>query len=590
MKYAFVVAFVLTAAAAWAGSVPVLPPGESAPAAAPAPRRPVSEPADTPPPAPAPAAPAAPSESATAKESGAPASRPPVGIEDLKALYKESSLIVEFQADSVQAKPEVASRPVWEVRGPLMEVIKGSLLPGQISVHVDSVIRAFDMPRTDIPGKTFVAALKPLTDGADRRFLIVGAYAFQSDSTEAQALRQLAQSDVTRGTGGVSLELVVRPTEKVFAPNGRKVVEVRLTNTGEDSATYLQAPIIEKDGKLYVSGQGLLRIRDITGRIVPDKGNVVIGQAPPPPTPALILPKASFVETVDLGKYFDLPEGRYTLSISLAAPDGRTRIASNGFIFQVGAVNLPEPAAGKTPFGEPAIPTPSPAPPPLKGPAEKPTAEASITEKLPAVPPPKPKPPGPDIPDPNKYQPGKQMAGLAALLKPSRPRYALGDPVDLEFRIINQAQRAVAIDGRLERTLTIQVQPVGDSPQPLVIRQVIPWPGDGGAMPEERALLREGAFWGRTINLNTLYGKSLEEFPAPMPEEISAGKGITYERFGKNLFGFPKPGVYTVTATYTVARPKQVESQAHTEPAREWWIGELVTNPVTIQILEQGQK
>ena len=565
MRHVLAAVLVLAAATAWAGSVPVLPPGEVTPAAAPAP-----------------------SESPAAKETGAPGSRPPVGIEDLKALYKESSLIVEFQAESVLAKADVATRPIWEVRGPVMEVVKGSLLPGQISVHVDSVLRTFDLPRSEIPGKAFLAAIKPLTDGADRRFLLAWAYAFPADGAEAQALRQLAQADSGRGAGGLSLELVVRPTEKAFAPNGRKVVEVRLTNTGEDSATYLQAPIMERDGKLYVSGQGLLRIRDITGRIVPDKGNVVIGQPPLPPTPALILPKASFVEIVDLGKYFDLPEGRYTLSIALASPDGRTRVASNGFIFQVGAVNLPEPAPGKTPFGE-TVPPP-PAPPPLKGPGEKPPAETSITEKLPAVPPPKPRPAGPDIPDPNKYQPGKQMAGLAALLKPSRPRYALGEPVDLEFRIINQAQRAVAIDGRLERTLTIQVQPVADSPQPLVIRQVIPWPSDGGAMPEERALLREGAFWGRTINLNTLYGKSLEEFPAPTPEEIAAGKGITYERFGKNLFGFPKPGVYTVTATYSVTRPRQVESQPHVEPAREWWIGELQTNPVTIQILEAGQK
>ena len=61
----------------------------------------------------------------------------------------------------------------------------------------------------------------------------------------------------------------------------------------------------------------------------------------PPPTPALVLPKASFVETVDLSKYYELSEGRYTLMVSLATPDGRGRVSSNGFSFQVGAVNLP---------------------------------------------------------------------------------------------------------------------------------------------------------------------------------------------------------------------------------------------------------
>jgi hypothetical protein len=546
-------------------------------------------------PAPAPTA-LAPPDLPPLPEAAAPVGpRAPVGIEDLKALYREADLIVQFQVETVQAKTDINPRLTWEVRGPVLEVIKGSLLPGQMAVHVDSVIRAFDMRRSEMEGRQFLAAVKPLGDAAQRRFQLVGPYAFLADSGEAQALRQLAASDVEKGSGNTTLELAVRPLQPVYPVTGPKMIEVRLTNTGADSATYLQAPICEKEGRLYLTGQGMIRIRDLSGRLVPDKGTLALGQVPPPPpTPALILPKASFVETIDLARYFELSEGRYTLVLALATPDGRGRIASNGFSFQVGAVNLPEAprAPAAAPTGIPAPVGPAPAPPAPRPPEAAPPLPAetvSLEPPLPTVR--RPAAPAVEIPEPAKYQPGKSTAGVAGLLRPSKARFAINEPVDLEFRLINQGPRTVAVDARLERTLTLQVQPVGDSPKPDVVRQVIAWPPDGAAMPEERAYLREGAFWGRTINLNMLFGKSLEDLTAPTPEEVAAGKTPSYERFGKILFGFPKPGVYTVTAAYQVAR--QHPAGGSGDPAREWpkewWIGDIQTNAITIQIGEPGK-
>ena len=545
------------------------------------------------PPAPAPSAPAAPGE-APPDTAGA---RAPVGIEDLKALYKETDFIVQFQVEQVQAKTEINPRLTWEIRGPVLEVTKGALLPGQISIHVDSVLRAFDMPRSDLAGKQFVVAIKPLGDATARRFQLVGAYAFPADSREAQVLRQLASADVEKGSGGQTLELVVRPLQPVYPVSGPKMIEIRLTNNGSDSATYLQAPVSEKDGRLFMTGLGTIRIHDLSGRIVPDKGNVTLGQPPPPPpTPSLVLPKASFVETLDLAKYFELPEGRYTLMLALATPDGRGRIASNGFSFQVGAVNLPPapPTAERPPAGDrtPAVP-----PMPEPAPAARTPPDLTATE-LPLPPPVPPVRPVVEVqlPDPARYQPGKPAAGLAGLLRPvGKGKFALGEPVDLELRLINQGGRSIAIDARLERTLTIQVQPVGDSPPPLFARQVIGWPADAGPVPEERAFLREGAFWGRTINLNMLFGRNLDEMAAPTQEEVAAGKSLSYERYGKNLFGFPKPGVYTVTATYSVARPQKPaapaegEKPAAKEPSKEWWVGDLQTNSITIQVGETAK-
>ena len=498
------------------------------------------------------------------------AARAPLSVDDLKVVYESASDVVQFQIESVQANPTAAPRLVWEVRGPILETFKGHLLPGTISVHVESVVRSFDLPRAELEGRQFVVAIKPLSEQADRRFQLVGNYGFEAAGAEATALRELAEAEAQRGSGGESLRLSVRPLEKVFQVDGPKTVEIRLTNEGSDSATYLQAPIAERDGQLYLPGQGAIRIRDLAGRIVPDKGKIVTGQVPPPPpTPALILPKASFVETLDLAKYYDLSAGRYTLVVMLAAPTGNARIPSNGLSFQVGAVNLPEAPPTPEPIGLPAAEAGTP-----RGDAGTTPAPPAAKEQV-------------DLPAPSSYKPGEAVSGLAGLLRPAKSHYALGEPVEVEFRLINRGPRSLAVDARLERSLTVTVTPVGNAAAPLFIRQVIPWADDGNTVPEAQAFLREGAFWGQTINLNVLFGKSLDAFPAPTPEEVSAGKDLSYERFGRNLFGFNKAGVYRVTAAYRVARSRAAEAAAGTGPPSIWWTGDLETNAVTIQILER---
>jgi len=488
--------------------------------------------------------------------SSASAERAPVRVEDLKALYESAEWVVYFEVESVEANPTVAPRLVWELKGLLLETLKGTLLPGKISIHTESIVRSFHVPRSDLPGRRFVAPVTRLSPEVERRFRLAGAYAFEAESAEARVLRQLAGAEAERGASGENLHLAVRPLQQVFQVTGPKPIELCLTNEGEDSATYFQAPIAERDGDLYLAGQGAIRIRDLSGRVIPDKGNVITGQVPPPPpTPALILSKASFVETIDLDRFFELPAGRYTLVLMLATPSGIGRIPSGGLSFQVGAVNLPLPPARE------GSPGPS---------AERPAGEAP-KEKV-------------DLPEPTAYTPGKVVSGLAGLLQPTQPRYALGEPVIVSLRLINTGARSAVVDTRLERTLTIQVTPLKDSPAPLFIRQVIPWPADTDGPPETRAYLREGAFWGQTVDLNTLAGKSLDDYPAPTPEEIATRKGLNYERFGRNLFGFPKPGVYRIKAIYRAERPRHPQPDAGTGEPSNWWSGELETNSITIQI------
>ena len=512
---------------------------------------------------------AAPVPKAPAKVEVAPVARPAAGIEDLKALYKEADIIIQFSVDSIQARTDISPALPWEVKAAILEVIRGKILPGQIFIHIEAPTRALGKPRTEAIGKDFVAAIKPMS-GPERRYQLMGPGAFPAESQEAEALRQLAKADLTRGAGGQLLELTVRPLVKAFPVIGPKTLEVRLTNMGTDSATYRQAPMTEQDGKLYLPGPGMLRIRDTLGRIVPDKGNVLQGQVPPQTVPALILSRASFVETLDLSKYFDLPEARYTLILALTTPDGRGRIASNGFSFQVGASS-----------GAEREPTPVE---PIR--AVEPTPDAAQTET--SAPAPAAKPAGPAIPDPATYRPGKATLGLTGLLRPRKAQFAAGDPVEVELRLINDGPRTLTIDTRLERTLMVKVVPVAGSPDPRTERQLINWP-PSPPMPDERAYLREGAFWGQTINLNVLPLKPQEEFQWPTAEEAAAGKSLTYERFGRILFSFPRPGIYNISATYSVPRPKGPEGQPGPDsPMKDWWLGDLQTNTITIQIVEGG--
>ncbi len=511
------------------------------------------------------AAPATPDDVSPIPEAPDSAAKPKA--DDLEQAYKQAPLLVEFQVETVQGNPTADRRLAWEASGPVLDVLHGRLLPGRISVHVDSVVRVFDMPRAEAEGKSFVVPLKPLGEALKRRFQVVGRRAYAADSPEADRLRQLAESDVRTDDAGGKLALTVKPLQPVFPVEGPKHIEVRLTNEGKDSATYVQAPLTERGGTLYLPGKGRIHIRTMSGEPVPDKGSVVTGMVPPGrPEPALILPRASFKETIDLDTYYTLPAGRYTFSMFLATPDGRGRIASNGFSFQVGAVGLPEtperPAPAETPDTRPDTER--------VGPAAGPTT-----------------PTDEDLPDPHSYTPGETAFGLASLLRPTQAVYTLGEPVTVELRLINAGPRTVAVDPRLERTLTVRVEPVGDSPQPLMIRQVIPWPDDETVPPEMRATLRESAFWGRTINLNTLYGRKLEAIEAPTPKEIAEGKALKYERFGRNLFGFKAPGTYKVSATYAVGHRKNPGGAKTQDQTKTWWTGDVRTNTITIRIAEK---
>jgi hypothetical protein len=127
----------------------------------------------------------------------------------------------------------------------------------------------------------------------------------------------------------------------------------------------------------------------------------------------------------------------------------------------VGAVNLPPEPAGK------AAPTKA-----ADGGAEKTASNPGLPDAIAAGPTEKSTKPAANLTDPAKCMPGKPDKGLVALLRPSKSKFALGEPVEVELRLIklgNQGPPNLAIDTRLERTLTFHVAEVGDSPPPLLL-------------------------------------------------------------------------------------------------------------------------
>lgn len=505
--------------------------------------------------------------------------RQPLTEQELRLLWNQAPLVVQFEAES-RRRTTLDPQLVWEVEGEVLAVLKGDLEPGPLSVHVASIVRAFDRPGADLPGRQYIAGLIPLKDAGRRHYELVAGYAFAADGAEAAALRELAGD--AGGKGRPGLELAVKPMQKVFMLRGPKVVAVRLANNTDDSVTYVQAPIIEREGQLFLPGGGSLWIRDETGSVVPDKGTVKRGESPPAsrrPEPAVIFPEASFTKTIDLGKYYDLSAGRYTVHLSVASPGERGRLAAEPVRIQVGAVNLPPPPA----------------------PEPEPDGGAGAVDRS--------RDAGGAVPSAGFYEHGEPRSGLAALLRPTQTSFELGEPVKVEFRLVNTSVRTMAVDVRLERTLTFEVTPVGDSPPPRSLRNTILWPEDEPGLPESRAHLREDAFWGRIIDVNWFHGKGEKDLPRL--DEVEGGDGFTYERFGRMLFDFHQPGLYRIVARYTVRRPRppQVEPtpEAESETAAEgetpkekkaepvpldmrWWVGEVESNPVLVRITPPSRR
>jgi len=308
-------------------------------------------------------------------------------------------------------------------------------------------------------------------------------------------------------------------------------------------------PIVERDDTLYLSGGGRLHVRDTLGRDVPGKGKVLEGAFPRGvPEPALILPGAAFSKTIDLAKYFEMGrEGRYIVTLLLDTPDGRGLLKSNEVSLRV------------APAGSVSIP---------RFPVVRRTADTSNATSEPRE---------------TDYKPGRVTAGLCGLLRPTKRRFRVGEPILMELRLTNVDRPMLNIDTRLERSLTIRVREKDGAAPVRVVRQVISWPQDKSDEFAARrmpvAWLPKDAFWGKVLNINSLYGVNPADVEPPSAEEIAGSGPFGYEKYGKTLFSFERPGKYEIAAVYSLPRSPRGEPRGE-----HLWTGTVITNTVVIEV------
>ena len=90
--------------------------------------------------------------------------------------------------------------------------------------------------------------------------------------------------------------------------------------------------------------------------------------------------------------------------------------------------------------------------------------------------------------------------------------------------------------------------------------------------------MRPGAFWGKVLNANSLYGRDAASLMLSGKAAVSGAIEPTYETHGMTLFSFDKPGVYRIQATY------QVKPRGGDGP--RFWSGKVMSNPVFVRVTD----
>jgi len=430
----------------------------------------------------------------------------------------------------------------WRVPFEVLEVVKGRFEAKTVDVYVKSPFEALNCLRAQLPGKEYLLPLVPMGGDAESGFALVQGVGFAAGSPEAGKLVEIAGGKVTSETV-IPLRVRLSATGAPYESGKPAPVKVTLENVSDEAIAYTQAPLDLRYPDLYLVGESDLIVLDGRGSAVPRKEALHVGVAPPPPAlPLVVPPKGSHERDLDLSTYCDLGRpGIYMVTLALAGPDGKELLRSNTISMQIIA--------------------------PLSAPVEP--GDPSASTAADAL----------RIPSPGAYQPGKTENGLAGLLRPIRAEFEVGEPITLELRLINLSDRAVDVDTRLERTLLVDVQEQGDSPAARPLLQHHDWPADEDAKASWSAHLRPAAFWGKLVNVNSLYGRDAASLMAAGNAAMSGAVEPAYETHGMTLFSFDKPGVHKIQATYQ-SKPRAGGPRL--------WAGKLATNPVFVRVVPQG--
>jgi len=463
-------------------------------------------------------------------------------FEELQAMVEQADVLVLAKATGqpVSQGADASGLP-WQITFEVQKVVKGEFQEKTLVLHVSSPINDLATPRKKVSGAEFLLPLAALEGQDEKHFKLVADTGFVAGSAEARKLREIASGRVVTDTV-TPLRVRIEAVRPPYESGKPALVRVILDNPDKNAVTYERAPLEIRSGELYLSGKGLLTVIDSRGNPAEVKETVHLGTVPPgPPVPLVIAPERNFAKEIDLAEYFDLTRaGNYMVKLSLGDPGGNEMMHSNTINVQV-IPSLAERVARL---------------------AVEPTGPESIR-----------------IPSPEVYRPGDPVNGLAALLKPVKAEFEVGEQILVELRLINAGDVPLVLDSRLERTLLVSVQEQGGSP---AVRQMFQRPSDEEIKTESYypyAYLRRLGFWGKVININSWYGRDA----ASLVEDSRGSSGpspltASYERDGMTLFSFDEPGVYKVQATY------HVKPRGGSGP--KVWKGKVKTNPVFVRIVK----
>jgi hypothetical protein len=463
-------------------------------------------------------------------------------INELRQMVADAEYVV--RAKALAAPVSRGGDPgglVWQMSFEVLEKLKGEGQIGRVVLRFRSPTGSLKCSRIELPGKEYVLPVVAY-QGEAGQYKLVDKVAFPAESPEAKTVVRLAGGDVEPEPAVSRVRLRLDAANPPYEVGKPILLRIALDNTSDKLVAYQQAPFEVRGGQLYILGEGNLVVTDSRrSRSVPMRENVHLKTLPPPPLmPMAIAGSDAYKTELDLSQFFEFDQaGLYMVTMAAVEPDGQGLVRSNTCSLQVIA--------------------------PLTAPVEIDAPQRTAADSL-------------LIPAPEAYKPGEIANGLSALLRPSRAEFVVGHAIGLELRLVNRGDRSFNVDTRLERALSFTVTAQGDSPAARERSQYLSWPE---TKPENRAYaysrLRPNAFWGKEVNVNSLYGRDRAKMDETARAVLKGAVEPSYETTGMTLFAFEKPGVYKIRATFEMA-PVGDEGP-------RLWAGKLKSNPIFIRVV-----
>ncbi len=223
-------------------------------------------------------------------------------LSELKQMVADSTLLVRARAaERPVAEGRDEAGLAWRVPFEVLDVLQGEFGGDVLQLHVKSPIEELNCSRRAMKDREYVLPLVEYAGGATH-FRLTAEVGFEAGSAEAGRLIEIA-SGTAPAEEVTSLKLRVEPARPPYQVGEPAPVRVVIENPSEQTFTYDQAPLVQRDGALYVAGGGKLEVADSRGNRVTASDALKSGVSPPPPaSPVSIGPGEYALEAREDGK------------------------------------------------------------------------------------------------------------------------------------------------------------------------------------------------------------------------------------------------------------------------------------------------